>query len=88
MKTWIAAVLIGLILSLTGFIWQGTCDDIKKLEAEKADNKTITIILQQVKEQQKENQQDLKEQRKEQQRTNEQLYKSIQGILIQIAKEK
>jgi hypothetical protein len=78
MKSWIAAVLIGLLITLTGYLYADQEKDIEK----KADKEVVTEILKRMEVQQNTNQRDLKEQRIEQQKVNQDIYRVIQMMLL------
>jgi len=91
MNKLIIGTLITITLSLSGWLYVGTCDDIKELKNDKANNALVlkaldTIEKQRIedrlqqKEQRKEDQQDLKEQRAQ----DSKRFEELQGLIYKI----
>ena len=83
MKKIYIPIIATIILALIGFIGASAKEELNK----KADNKTIMVYIQGIQAQRVEDRQDDKEEKKEQQKLNEKLMKSIQTMLIKMAKD-
>ena len=82
LPTWIAAILIGLIISLSAFIYKGTCKDIDELKKNKADRSAVIQMLEVMKVRQDYIEKDQKERKKRDEKTIETLQNLDKQIFI------
>ena len=84
MKKLYITIAATIVFGLLGALYAAQNNAIEK----KADNETIMVVVQQMKEQRTEDREDRKEVQQQQQEVNKQVLESIQMLLIKMVDEK